>query len=67
MIASPCRNCDNRHMPKKLCIRNCAKIAAMQKLQHTRHTPPYPFYEGSRTLPDGLESCMTPVREGGRR
>ena len=66
MIASPCRNCDNRHLPKNLCIRNCAKIAAIQQLQHTRHTPPYACDEGSDTLPDGPESCSTPI-PGGRR
>jgi hypothetical protein len=66
MIASPCRDCDNRHLPKNLCIRNCAKIAAMQQLQNTLHTPPYACDEGSDRLPYGPESCLTPV-PGARR
>ena len=41
MITSPCRNCDNRHLPKDKCMPTCEKIAAIQQFQHTMHTPPY--------------------------
>lgn len=64
MIASPCRDCDNRHLPKDLCIRNCAKISAVQQLQHSRRTPPYACDEGSDTQPCGPESYLTPVTGG---
>ena len=66
MIASPCRTCDNRHLPKNLCIRSCAKISAMQQWQHTQRTPPYACHEGSDTFPFRPESCLAPV-PGGRR
>ena len=41
MVASPCRNCDKRHMPKDMCRRGCEKIAAIQQSQNIMRVPPY--------------------------
>lgn len=41
MISSPCRTCSKRHMPKDLCIQDCKKIIAIQKLQQHMQSPPY--------------------------
>lgn len=41
MIASPCRDCEKRHMPKDMCMKDCEKIASIQQVQNTMRTPPY--------------------------
>ncbi len=58
MTSSPCRNCDNRHMPKDMCMRGCEKIAAIQQFQHTVHTPPYTCDDDSDTFPCRPESSV---------
>ena len=36
MISSPCRNCENRYMPKDECVDTCHKMAEIRRLQFSR-------------------------------
>jgi len=36
MISSPCRNCENKHMPKDECVDTCRKLDEIRRLQFSR-------------------------------
>jgi hypothetical protein len=55
MISSPCRNCDKRHMPKDVCMKDCEKIAAIQQAQHIMRIPPYAGNDSLDTFNCGHE------------
>ncbi len=32
MIASPCKNCPNRHLPKEICLASCKILCQLQTM-----------------------------------
>ena len=36
MISSPCRDCENKHMPKDECLETCRKLEEIRRLQFSR-------------------------------
>ena len=36
MISSPCRNCENKYMPKDECVETCHKLDEIRRLQFSR-------------------------------
>ena len=36
MISSPCRNCENKDMPKDECLETCRKLDEIHRLQFSR-------------------------------
>lgn len=42
MIASPCKNCPNKNLPKEKCIKDCQMLSAIQELESSSET----LYEG---------------------
>lgn len=50
MIASPCKTCPNRHMPKDECLLDCEKI---QKLQLRYLNMPSPIYSAVDSADSG--------------
>lgn len=41
MIASPCKTCENRYLPKDICSVNCEKIRLLQGFLKTVASDPY--------------------------